>query len=195
MTEADNLALSQLRLDWIILGSILFIIWFLRILDGNVLKNKLTTQYGVRPRERMKLFCLLSHAFLHADRKHLISNTVPLIMLGGLAIFFELYYFWVVTLVIILIDGLGTWLFGQRQSNHIGASGLVLGYFGFTLSRGIFEANTAAFLLALFIGAVYRGFFALIIPKYPGVSKVGHFFGFIGGIVAAWFTVWLTGRS
>jgi membrane associated rhomboid family serine protease len=106
---------------------------------------------------------------------------------------FDAYYFCLTTLLIIVIGGFGIWLFGQSKTNHIGVSGLILGYFGFTLSRGFFEVNSAAFLLAFIIGGAILGLFPSIFPRQPGISKAGHFFGFIGGIFAAWFTHWLAG--
>jgi membrane associated rhomboid family serine protease len=192
-TDTTSVLITQLRLDGLILGAIFITIYVLRFLDGIFLKNRLANNFGVRPRQNFNLFRFISHAFLHSNRGHLFGNSFSLLILGGLTMLFDAYYFWLTTLLIIVIGGFGIWLFGQSKTNHIGVSGLILGYFGFTLSRGFFEVNSAAFLLAFIIGGAILGLFPSIFPRQPGISKAGHFFGFIGGIFAAWFTHWLAG--
>ena len=123
---------------------------------------------------------------LHGNRRHLFLNTLPLLLLGGLAMLSGLEQFWLATAVIILIQGLGIWLFGTANTGHVGASGLILGYFGFVLLRGFFQTNYPLIVVALIIGLMYRHVFRLILIKQPGISSSGHFFGFVGGVFAAW---------
>ena len=94
--------------------------------------------------------------------------------------------FWAVTLMSALASGLGTWLIGAPNSVHIGASGVVFGYFGYLLLRGYFDRSafsiTASMLVILFYGSFLWG----VLPNQPGVSWEGHLFGFLGGCLSAW---------
>jgi membrane associated rhomboid family serine protease len=97
--------------------------------------------------------------------------------------------FVVATAVIILIVDLGVWLFEARNGATAGASGLVTGYFGYILLRGFFTKDTSAIIIALVVLAFYYGILRMVfIPRKGPVSNIGHFFGFVGGVAAAW--VW-----
>src|SRR5699024_12290634 len=50
--------------------------------------------------------------------------------------------FLITTLIVTLVSGLGVWLFSSPNSLTVGASGLVFGYFGYTVLRGIIERKT-----------------------------------------------------
>jgi membrane associated rhomboid family serine protease len=93
--------------------------------------------------------------------------------------------FWLTTIVIILIAGLGIWLFGKKGTIHMGASGLILGYFGFTLASVFFAPDLATIIVAVVVAVLYLGLIWQVVPLKKGVSTTGHLFGFIGGIVAA----------
>jgi len=85
-----------------------------------------------------------------------------------------------------LVSGLGIWLFGASNSIHIGASGLIFGYFGYLVARGYFERSFTALLLAVIALILYGGILMGALPGQPGVSWQGHLFGFAGGILAAY---------
>ena len=93
--------------------------------------------------------------------------------------------FLLVTVLAILIGGLGVWLIGASNSIHIGASGLVFGYLGYLLARGYFERSFWSMALALVAGLLYGGVLFSVLPGQRGISWEGHLFGLIGGIVAA----------
>ncbi|MEM5838721.1 rhomboid family intramembrane serine protease, partial [Pediococcus acidilactici] len=93
--------------------------------------------------------------------------------------------FFAVTAVTMVVGGLGTWLIGQTNSIHIGASGLVFGYLGFLLLRGYFERSVTAILFSIIVGSLYGGLLWGVLPLRYGISWQGHLFGFIGGVLAA----------
>jgi len=86
---------------------------------------------------------------------------------------------------VLLVGGLGTWVFGGPNTVHIGASGIVFGYFGFLLSRGYFEREFMAIALSVLVFVMYSGLLLGILPTHPGISWQGHLFGFLGGILTA----------
>ncbi|WP_390624131.1 rhomboid family intramembrane serine protease [Fodinicola feengrottensis] len=92
-----------------------------------------------------------------------------------------------VTALIIAASGLGIWLTGPSSAITVGASGLVFGYFGYIMVRGIFDRH----LIDIVIGAVMALCFAYqltaLLPTNEQISWQGHLFGFAAGIVGGWF--------
>ena len=75
----------------------------------------------------------------------MMANTIPILVLGAFIIIFRgIKEFFIVTGLVIIISGLGTWLVGPALSVHIGASGLVFGYFGFLLMMAYFDRSCQA---------------------------------------------------
>jgi membrane associated rhomboid family serine protease len=142
-------------------------------------------QYGVVPRRMIGLVGIPAMPFLHANLHHLISNTIPLVVLlillaGSRA------ESWEVVAVIALLGGLLLWLFG-RPAVHIGASGLISGLTAFLILSGFLEHRIVPLLIAILVGFLYGGSLILgVIPQFgSSISWDGHLCGAIaGGIVA-----------
>ena len=97
----------------------------------------------------------------------------------------EISDFFLVSLITMLASGLGVWLFGSANSIHIGASGVIFGYFGFLLSRGYFERSAVGIAFSLLVGTLYGSLIWGVLPIRNGISWEGHLFGFLGGVLAA----------
>jgi len=167
-----------------ILGGFVAILWVLELFDSLILRGALN-RYGIRPRQLKGLGGILLAPFLHGHLGHLAANTAPLIILGWFIMLRGINDFFIVTAVVWLVSGLGTWLLGGPRTNHIGASGLVFGYLGFLLSRGYFEQSPIAIGLAVLAGILYGGSIWGILPIRRGKSWQGHLFGLIGGGLTA----------
>ncbi|WP_416309728.1 rhomboid family intramembrane serine protease [Spirulina sp. 06S082] len=144
-------------------------------------------QYGIIPHNPIGLRGILFAPFLHGSWGHLIANTVPFIILGWFVMLQETSDFFIVTAIVMVVAGVGTWVFGQPCSFHIGASSLIYGYLGFLLFRGYYERNFTSIALSVLVFFLYGGVVWGILPSQPGISWQGHMFGFIGGIIAARF--------
>ena len=100
-----------------------------------------------------------------------------------------------VTGIVMLVSGLGTWLFAPANSIHIGASGVVFGYASYLIVRGVFNRSLGQLALAavvvLFLGGALLGG---LVPR-AGVSWQGHFFGAVGGVLAAWALAYRPARA
>jgi membrane associated rhomboid family serine protease len=177
-----------LKSQAIILGGFVVLIWFLELVDMVIMDGSLD-KLGVQPRSLMGLRGILFMPFLHNGLGHVVANTIPFIVLGWLVMVRRMSDFLVVTAVVIVVSGLGVWLFGRSNSTHVGASGLVFGYFGFLLLRAYFERSLIAILVAIFVVFLYGGLIFGLSPLQIGVSWQAHLFGFIGGALAAY---WLT---
>ena len=166
-----------------LLGLVIFL-WAIEIVDWLVFGGELN-RFGIRPRTVAGLWGILFAPFLHGNFAHLLANTVPLVSLGWLVMLRETGDWLVVTIIAALCAGLGTWLIGSPYSVHIGASGVIFGYFGFLLLRGYFERSVTAIAFSILVAFLYGGIIWGVLPNQPGISWEGHLFGFLGGVLAA----------
>lgn len=167
-----------------ILFGLVGLMWLGEIADLVVFGGALDAG-GIRPRTEAGLWGILLAPFLHGGLAHLVANTAPLLVLGGMVLLRSLRDFLWVTIVAALLGGLGVWLFGGANTVHIGASGLVFGYLGYLLLRGFWERSLSAILVAIVAGVLYGGALWGMLPARQGVSWEGHLFGFAGGATAA----------
>jgi membrane associated rhomboid family serine protease len=111
-------------------------------------------------------------------------NTIPFVVLGGLVITRGPRVFLELSLFIILVSGTALWIFG-RSSYHIGASGLIFGYFGFLVARGWYDRSARSIIVALLVICLYGGILWGLLPTFTPVSWEGHLFGLASGIIGA----------
>jgi membrane associated rhomboid family serine protease len=140
------------------------------------------------PRSHFSLLRIFISPFLHVNRKHLAANSIPFFILGGLAMIQGQAVFWLSTVIIIIVAGLGIYFFAKSGTIHMGASGLILGYFGYLLANVFFNPEIVTIIIAAIVVVLYLGLITQIVPLKNGVSTTGHLFGFIGGILAAAIT-------
>ena len=96
--------------------------------------------YGIFPRTLRGSLGIITGPLIHGDAIHLMSNTIPLIILG-----IGLFYFYhriaiEVFIWIYLATGFWVWIIG-RTAYHIGSSGLVYGLVMFIFWGGILRKN------------------------------------------------------
>jgi membrane associated rhomboid family serine protease len=166
-----------------LLFGLLGVMWVVEILDHLPFIH--LDRFGIRPRSLSGLIGIVFAPFLHAGFGHLIVNSVPFVVLGGAVLLGGVRVFWKVTIFVALAGGFGVWLLAGKYSNHIGASGVIFGYLGFLLARGIFERSMLWMLVAVAILIAYGSLLFGMLPLQSGVSWQGHLFGFLAGIGAA----------
>lgn len=136
---------------------------------------------GILPRTFEGLEGIVFTPLLHGSFGHLMSNTIPLLLLGGGLIYFYRNIAYKVFLWIWFIDGTGVWLLG-RESFHIGASGLVYGIAAFLIFSGILRRNRQLLALSMTVVFLYGSLIWGMLPYIPDVSWEAHLFGFLSGI-------------
>ncbi|MEO0394842.1 MAG: rhomboid family intramembrane serine protease [Cyanobacteria bacterium P01_A01_bin.137] len=186
LSELKSATIARLQL----LGTVLISLWSIEIIDFLVFGGGLD-RYGIRPRSLGGLWGIPLAPLLHGGFRHLLANTVPLLTLSWWVMMRSIGTWLMATIMITLVGGAGTWLLARGGSVHIGASGLVFGYLGFLLGRGYYERTMGAIAISLFVLATYGAMFWGVFPTQPGISWESHLFGFISGIVAAY---WLTSK-
>ena len=168
----------------ILLGAFVAVIWVLTAV--NVVAGDRLDDYGIVPRTADGLWGIPLAPFLHAGFGHALSNTVPLLMLGGLVAARGWQVMLGVTLFVVLLGGAGVWLVA-RGGSHVGASGLVFGYFGYLVARGWYDRRIVSILIAVVVMVVYGGLLFGVLPTGGRVSWEGHLTGLIAGVLAARF--------
>lgn len=143
------------------------------------------TAAGIIPHRIDGLDGVFFGPFLHHGFDHLYSNSVPLILLGTFVLAAGARRFLYSTLAIIFISGLGVWFTGSPNTIVVGASGVIFGYLGLLLMRGIVERSWWNFAVVLLVGLLYGWQLIGILPTDEPISWQGHLFGFLGGLVSA----------
>ncbi len=116
---------------------------------------------------------------------HLLANTVPFVAMGVVIALEGARRLVLVTLIVGLVSGLGTWLVAASGSIHVGASGIVFGYATYLIARGIFKRRAAELAIGVAVAVIWGGALLGGLEPRRGISWQGHLFGAIGGVVAA----------
>lgn len=152
---------------------------------NNLLLGGRAVQYGIIPRHLAGLPAILWAPLLHGSFKHLVANTVPLLILGGIICSRSKSEFTFVTIYGALLGGGLTWVFA-RSASHIGASGLIFCFFGYLTSLAYFRRTFGAVALSLICVLAYGGMLRGILPSSTAISWEGHLAGLVAGVVLAW---------
>lgn len=140
---------------------------------------------GIEPRDVDGLDGIVWAPFLHGGWDHLIGNTIPFLLLGFAIAFSGVARVILVTAIVAVVGGLGTWLIAPENTVHIGASGIVFGYAGYLVARGVFSRSPRQIVLGVVVLAVWGATLLRGLVPETGISWQGHLFGAIGGVVAA----------
>ena len=164
---------------------IIGILWIIHIINRITHYN--LNHLGLHTRSLKGLPGIVFAPFLHADFSHLFFNTIPLFVLSDLVLLDGKTVFYEVSLAIIILCGLLTWIFGKRGI-HVGASGVIMGYFGYLLAKAYFQITATTIILAAVCLYYFGGLAFSIFPgAKKNVSWEGHLFGLLSGVFAAYY--------
>ena len=165
-------------------GLFVALLWLIKLAEL-ALENDFST-LGVYPMETRGLPGILLGPLVHGDMQHLLTNSVPLLILGtGIFYFYRPIAFQVVVFIY-LMSGLMLWL-GGREGYHIGASGLIYGFAAFLFLSGILRKNVRLMAISLLVVFLYGGMIWGVLPLDPNVSWEGHLFGALTGAAVAFY--------
>jgi membrane associated rhomboid family serine protease len=164
----------------IAVGAVFWVVQFLNAADEYRLDR-----FGVRPREVDGLWGVVTMPFLHASYNHLLSNTVPLVLIGWVLLLSGIRVWATVTAIVVLGGGALTWLVGPANTLIVGASAMIFGWLGYLLARAYFSRRLkwiiVAILVLVFFGTLLIGLFPTL---HSGISWQAHVCGFAAGIGA-----------
>ena len=140
---------------------------------------------GIHPRSLPGLLGIITAPFIHANMFHLLANTVALLVLLAIALIHDRETALVAIMIIMVIAGMGTWMFGTGNSVHVGASSIIFGLIGYLLLIGWYRRDVKSLVVSFVVFFLYGGAMVSLLIPIAGVSWSGHFFGFVGGACAA----------
>ena len=181
---------SPLQSALVVVGGLLALMWGLEIFDAATL-NALDS-YGIEPRQASDLPNILWAPLLHFGWAHLISNSIPFLVLGVLVFLAGFARWLVATVSSVVTSGLAAWAMAPVGSITAGASGVIFGWLTFLLVRGFFTRKPGQIALAVIVFLLYGGVLLGVLPGAPGVSWQAHLGGAVGGVLAAW---WMSRRG
>lgn len=159
------------------------IIWGVKLFEE--VENVNLSWYGLYPRTIHGAMGILFSPLLHADFSHLFANTLPLLILGSIILYFYRpiafqIFFWVY-----LMTGVWVWAIG-RDAYHIGASGIIYGFITFLFFSGAFRKDTRFLALSMFVVFLYGGTIWGVLPIKSGMSWESHLLGALAGLITAY---------
>jgi len=159
------------------------LLWAVQVVNW-IFGYGLNPAFGLIPRHVSGLDGVIAMPLLHGSFAHLMANTPPLLVMGGLLVATTTRALLAVNAVVIGLGGGLVWLFGS-SAIHIGASGLVFGWFGFLVARGLVDRSPITLGAALVVGVLYGSLLWGVFPGQPSVSWEAHLFGALAGAAAA----------
>jgi membrane associated rhomboid family serine protease len=142
------------------------------------------SRFGLEPRTLNGLLGILFAPLLHGDWNHLLSNSLPLLLLFGGTLYFYRGIGFRVLAWIWIFGGLGVWLIG-RDSYHIGASGLLYGFAAFLATSGVIRNDTRLMAVSLLTIFLYGSMIWGVLPLFKHVSWESHLMGALVGLISA----------
>jgi membrane associated rhomboid family serine protease len=183
--RAAEIDVDEARKAFFLMVGFIALIWVLQVANWAD-QYHLDATYGILPRSLGHLGDIFIAPFLHFSWDHIEGNSGPLFVFGLLAAYRGVVKFLGVTVIVAVTSGMAVWLFQSGDVLTVGASGLIFGYFGYVLSRGLIDRNLIDALAAVVMALSYAYILTVAIPGTPGVSWIGHLGGLIGGLACGW---------
>ncbi|WP_298646090.1 rhomboid family intramembrane serine protease [uncultured Proteiniphilum sp.] len=191
--NVDNLSwhtIEKKRMRLAVLPAIVFIvlIWLVFIVDYAGLFKWDLSRLGILPGTISGLIGIIFSPLIHTSFSHLLSNTLPLLIL----IWFLFYFYSKIAFGAFawlwLLSGLLTWIIG-RGSYHVGASGLVFALLFFLFFSGLVRKYIPLVAVSLVVAFIYGSTIWSILPITEwvdtAISWEGHLAGAISGLLLA----------
>jgi membrane associated rhomboid family serine protease len=167
----------------LLLAALVALMWAVEVVDVAV--DHRLDRYGIEPRDVDGLDGIVAAPFLHVGFGHLLANTVPFAVMGAVIALEGARRLILVTVIVALVSGFGTWLVAAEGTTHVGASGVVFGYATYLMARGLFNRNGTELAVGALVLLIWGGALVGGLEPQRGISWQGHLFGAIGGVVAA----------
>jgi membrane associated rhomboid family serine protease len=183
-SEAESMIAEAKKAFWVMVG-FLALLWAIQIVNA-IGGYDLSYEFGVEARDPASLPEIFTAPLLHFSWNHIEANSGPLFVFGFLAAYRGVKKWLGVSVLIIVASGLGIWFISPSPRVTVGASGLLFGYFGYLIVRGLFDRHRIDIVIGLVMALCFAYTFVSLLPTEPGVSWQGHLFGFVGGIIGGW---------
>ena len=175
-------ARSNFRLALTATSCVVAVLWVLALLDWGLALG--LSSFGVRPRTLTGLPGVLFAPLLHGSFSHLMSNSLPLLVLGTGMLYLYPHSALKVIPAVYLGPGVAVWMFGQ-PGVHIGASGLVYGLAIYVLISGLMRRDTRAVSASMLVFFLYGTLVWGVVPTAAHISWQTHLVASLIGLMLA----------
>ena len=158
------------------------VLWIVKLLEVYFKWN--LVNLGIQPRTAQGLIGIVTGPVVHASYDHLLSNTLPLLVVGAGLIYFYREIAFRVMALITLFTGFWVWI-AARPDSHIGASGLIYGFVCFLFFSGILRKDRRLLAISLLVTFLYGSLVWGILPVDQTISWESHLFGSVAGLLCA----------
>ena len=163
-------------------GGFALLIWAIKLAE--ILFDVSLSGLGVYPQTASGIFGIATAPLIHGSVQHVLSNTLPVLLLGSMLIYgYPRSRWWVLTIVW-FASGVGVWFFA-RSNFHIGASGVAHGLFFYLFFAGILRRDKRSSALLMVAFFMHGTMIWTIFPQGPGISFEYHLFGALSGALCA----------
>jgi membrane associated rhomboid family serine protease len=159
-------------------------LWLVKFLE--IIFNLDLIRFGLYPRAYSGLIGIITCPLIHSSFDHLFSNSIPLLVLGGITFYFYRPIAFSVFFWVYFMSGIWLWAAG-REAYHVGASGLVYGFVTFLFFSGIFRKERTLLVLSMLVTFLYGSLVWGIFPIQPQISWESHLLGSLAGIITAYY--------
>jgi len=173
---------SRFRTAVILTFTVVGILWLVYL--GALVFDFSITQYGIYPRRISGLSGIAFAPIIHGSIAHLVSNSLPIIILGTALIYGYPRSAGLVLVCLYAGSGLGVWLIA-RDAYHIGASGVTTGMLFFVFIIGLLRRDPRAIVLSMLVFFLYGSMVWGVFPTDRNVSFESHLCGAVMGVILA----------
>jgi len=180
--ELEKLEKKIFRYSLVIPLIFLIIIWLIKFIELFFGYN--FYELGIYPRHFEGMLGILTSPLVHADFKHLISNSTSFLILATALFFFYRQLAFRIFIINYLLAGVLLWL-GGREAWHIGASGIIYGLAAFLLISGLMRKDVRLLTISLIVIFLYGSMIWGLFPFDERISWDGHLMGASSGAMLA----------
>jgi membrane associated rhomboid family serine protease len=163
-------------------GFFLLLMWGVKFFETGMEIS--LVQGGVYPRKLSGLQGILFSPLIHSDWKHLVNNSMPVLLLSLALFYFYRDIAYKIWFLIYFIGGILLWCLG-RPAYHIGASGLIYGLAAFLFLSGLIRKVTSLTAISLLVVFWYGSMVWGLLPFDFEVSFEAHISGAVAGLLLA----------
>jgi membrane associated rhomboid family serine protease len=162
------------------------VLWIIQVINAS--ENQGLDRFGLKPRRVDGLWGILTAPFLHDTYGHLVANTFPVILIGWALLLSGVRTWLFVTVVVVVLGDLATWLVAPSGKPIVGASGLVFGWMGYLLARAYFSRKLKWIITAVSLLTIFGALLGNLIPAADTrTSWPSHLCCFAAGVLVGWF--------
>lgn len=184
----NSIIRKRIKLSVIPAILLLFLVWIMFVIDYLQVIPFNFSLLGIYPLRADGLGGIVLSPLVHASLSHLVSNSVPLLIMIPMVFYFYNQIAFKSISLLWFLSGCFTWIIG-RSAYHIGASGLVFALIFFLFFSGLFRRYIPLIAVSMIVIFIYGSTIWSIFPITElvdvSLSWEAHLSGAIAGFMVA----------